>query len=95
MVEFIRETVRTSKQAEVEAMGKTIAEVIKEEGFVEGALSSKRETLMRQLRLKFKRVPDTVQAEINATQDIEKLADWLDEVVIAKHLSDVGFSSRS
>jgi hypothetical protein len=94
MVEFIRKTVRTSKQAEVEAMSKTIAEVIKEEGFLEGALSSKRETLMRLLWVRFKRVPETVQAEINATQDIEKLAGWLDEVVLAKHLSDMGFSSR-
>jgi predicted transposase/invertase (TIGR01784 family) len=98
MVEFIREKVRKSKQAEVEAMGKSIAELIKEEGILEGreegVLEAKRETLIRLLRLKFKRVPAAIEAEINATQDVRKLDDWLDELVTAKTLSDIHFSSR-
>ena len=52
-VDFIRSTVRASTQSEVADMGKTIAEVVKDEG----ALEAKRETLLLQLRLKFKKVP--------------------------------------
>jgi hypothetical protein len=99
MAELIRERVRRSKQTEVEIMGKTIAEVIKEEGVLmgreEGVLQAKRQTLVRQLHLKFKRVPAAIEAEINATHDVKKLDDWLDEVFIAKTLSDIHFSSRS
>jgi hypothetical protein len=58
-------------------------------------LESKRETLLRLLRQKFKRVPPAVEAEINAAQDINKLNQWLAEVVVAKSLSDMHFSSRS
>jgi ribosomal protein S8 len=80
-------------------MGKTIAEVIKEEGFLEGvekgALNSRREDLARALRVKFKRVPAAIEAEINATDDVKKLKDWLDEVVTARMLSEVHFSTRS
>ncbi len=101
MAEFIRETVQASKRTEVESMSKTIAEVIKEEGFLEGreegilegTLKKQRETLLRQLRLKFKRVPAAIEAEINATQDVKKLDDWLDQVVIAKTLADIHFAS--
>jgi predicted transposase/invertase (TIGR01784 family) len=99
MAEFIPEKVRKSKRAEVEAMGKSIAEALKDEGFLEGrqegVLEFKREDLLRALRVKFKRVPAAIQAEINATQDIKRLEDWLDEVVTATALADVHFSSQS
>jgi hypothetical protein len=95
MAEFIRERVRASKQVEVEAMSKTIAEVIKEEGFLEGALQKQRETLLRLLQLRFKRIPAAIEAEINAAQDIKKLDDWLSEFATAEELSDIHFSSRS
>jgi hypothetical protein len=98
MAEVIRESVRKSAQSEVETMGKSYAEVLKEEGFLEGrekgALETKREDLLRQMRLRFKRVPAAVEAEINATEDIKKLNDWLDEFATAKTLSAMHFSSR-
>jgi ribosomal protein S8 len=90
---------RKSVQSEVETMGKTIAEIIKEEGFLEGVekgtLNSKRDHLLRALRVKFKRLPAAIEAEINATQDVKRLADWLDEVVVAKTFSDIHFAARS
>ncbi len=99
MAELIREKVRRSKQAEVENMGKTIAEAIKEEGILmgreEGVLEAKRQVLVRLLHLRFKRVPAAIEAEINATQDVQKLDDWLAEFVTARTLSDIHFSSRS
>jgi hypothetical protein len=99
MADFIRENVRRSEQSEVKTMGKSIADVIKEEGFLEGresgALETQRATLLRLLRLKFKRVPAAIEAEINATQDIKWLDGWFDEAVIAKTLSEVHFSTRS
>jgi hypothetical protein len=95
MADFIRENVRKSEQSEVETMGKTIADVIKEEGEVIGALKKQRETLLRLLRLKFKRVPAAIEAEINATHDGKKFDSWFDEAVVAKTLSEVHFSTRS
>jgi hypothetical protein len=79
----------TSEGFDVEDMGKIVAELY------EGRLKEQREDLLRYLRLKFKRVPAAIKAEINATRKIEKLDGWIDEVVIAKTLSDMHFSSRS
>ncbi len=99
MAQLIRERVRQSKQAEVDIMGKTIAEVIKEEGYAEGLgkgmLDSKRADLLLVLRTRFKRIPAAIEAEINATQDIKKFDDWLTDFAVAKSLSDIRFSSRS
>jgi predicted transposase YdaD len=95
MAEFIRETVRTSERPEVQSMAKTIAEALIEEGKEQGALETRREDLIRMLRLKFKRVPAEVEAEISATQDLEQLQTWLDEFAIAKKLADIRFGSRS
>src|SRR5579883_3043451 len=53
LADYIRETVRKREQPEVQIMGKTIAEALQDEGELRG----KRETLLRLLKLKFKRVP--------------------------------------
>jgi hypothetical protein len=90
MAEFIRENVRRSEQAEVQNMATTIAEALVEEG----ELKRSREILLRQLRLKYKQVPAAIEAEINATQDIQQLQTWLDEFATSKKLADIRFSSR-
>ena len=93
MAEFIRETVRKSEQGEVQAMGKTIAEVIKEEGIQEGlergSLRTKRELILRALQVRFNHVPAAIEAKINATEDVKKLQDWFDKALTAKDLSEV------
>jgi hypothetical protein len=93
MAEYIRDTVRPSERAEVQAMGKTIAEELIEEGKEQGALESKRETLLLQLRKKFKRVPASVEEEVNGTRDIQQLDTWLGEFATAKKLTDIHFAS--
>jgi hypothetical protein len=93
--------VRQAKQAEVQIMGKTIAEALLEEGVAAGILEGKaagilegkRETLLRLLRRKFKRVPPTVTAEVQAAQDGRQLDDWLDAVLTADKISDMPFQS--
>src|SRR5262249_29331963 len=79
--EFIRGTVRASRQAEVSAMNKTIAEDLQDK--------AKRETLLRQLRLRFKAIPEAIEAKIQATDDSQQLATWLDEFATARKLSDI------
>lgn len=74
-------------------MGKTIAEALREEGRIEGReeaeLGALRATLTRQLRRKFKNVPDTAVQAIEATDDVERLASWLDRLITARNLADL------
>src|SRR5262249_197379 len=88
--EFIRATVRKTTQPEVGEMGKTIADVIKEEG----ALAKQRETLLRLLRRRYKKVPAAIEAEIEATQDIQQLDLWLDAFATARSLRQIPFAAN-
>jgi hypothetical protein len=92
--DFIRTTVRQMEQPEVQIMGKTIAEALREEGkaqgVLEGTLASKRETL---LRLKFKRVSPAISAQIEAAQDGQQLDNWLDAFATAEKITDIPFQS--
>jgi hypothetical protein len=92
---FIRANVRQAEQPEVRIMGQTIAEALMEEGAVRGSLEGKRETLLRQLRLRFKRVSPAIAAEIQAAQDARQLDDWLDAFATADKLSDIPFQASS
>jgi hypothetical protein len=85
--EFIRGAVRASRQAQVIPMSKTIAEALREEG----ALNNKRETLLLQLRVRFKKIPEAIEAKIQATDDSQQLSTWLAEFAVARKLSDIDF----
>jgi hypothetical protein len=97
LADFIRATVRKAEQPEVQIMGKTIAEALMEEGeakgVIKGALAARRETLLRLLRQKFKRVPPAVTAEIESSEDIQQLDSWIGAVIPADKLSDIPFRS--
>ncbi len=67
-------------------MGRTIAEMFMDQGEVRG----KREVLLRLLRRRFKKVPREVAACIAAATDVHDLDKWLDRIVDAKTLNDVG-----
>jgi len=96
LADFIRDSVRRAERAEVEAMGQTIAEALMEEGKAKGALANRRETLIRQLRLKFKQqVTPEITAEIEATQDSAQLDHWLDAVITADKISDIPFQANT
>jgi hypothetical protein len=87
LADFIRATVRRAEQAEVQIMGKTIAEALQEEG--------KRKALLHQLRVKFKHLPPAVTAEIEATQDDQQLDQWLEAVLTADKISDMPFRTSA
>jgi hypothetical protein len=88
--EFIRDNVRASRRAEVEIMGKTIAEDLREQG----GIDAKRATLLLQLGLRFK-VPPAIEAKIVATDDSQQLDAWLAEFAMARKLSDIDFKIES
>jgi Putative transposase, YhgA-like len=75
-----------SHQKEKSKMGRTIAEVVEEKGM----LIALRTTLLRYLRKRFKKVPRQMEAHISATTDVRELNTWLDNVLDAKTLADVG-----
>jgi hypothetical protein len=93
LVDFIRATVREAEQSQVQIMGKTIAEDLEEKGEAAGILKGKREALLLQLRIKFKRVPPAVVAEIEAAQEGSQLDEWLEAVITAGKISDIPFQS--
>ena len=83
---------------ELNQMGKTIAEALRDEGRAagrdegraEGHVIGLRTTLLRQLTRRFGEVPASLASIIEGTHDLERLAGWLDQVVTAERLEDVG-----
>src|SRR5262249_13211313 len=95
LTEQIRQSVSAAYQTEVQAMWKSAAQRLIEEGQVKGALQSKQETLVFQLKERFKKeVPDEILAEIRATEDINKLDTWLKEVLHARTLAKMSFAAN-
>jgi hypothetical protein len=64
-------------------MAKTAAEALRDEG--------KREMLLKQLKVRFKKVPPEIEAKIQATQDTQQLDTWLVAFATARKLSDIPF----
>ena len=79
-------------------MGQTIADALKEEGRQEGrqeaALEQRRETLLRLLKNKFRDVPVKTRKIILSTADELQLDRWIDHVLIAKSLVEMGIAKR-
>ena len=73
-------------QRELNQMGKTIAEALRDEGRV----SEARATLQRLLTRRFGQIPSDLVAIIEGTSDLEKLTVWLDRFATAERLEDVG-----
>jgi len=80
------------RQREVSHMGRTIAEDLIERGRAEGERKTARATLIRLLRVRFGELPDDVVAIVEACDDLERLNTWLDRVVTAATLDDVGIT---
>jgi hypothetical protein len=77
-------------RAEVFNVGQTIAEALKEEGARNAEVRMRREHLLYGLPRKFKKVPDGIVKRIETTDDAEQLKSWLDALITAKKLADVG-----
>jgi hypothetical protein len=79
-----------ARRLEVYDMGQTIAEALREEGRAEEAVRSRQETLLRVLRIRFRKVPSGVEQRITNTDSPDQLDTWIDAFAKAKKLSDVG-----
>jgi len=79
---------------EVSKMGKTMADVLTEEGERKGrseaAIETRQQTLVRLLRRRFDSVPPGVVATVESTADVDQLDDWLDRLVTAETLDELG-----
>ncbi len=86
-------------------MGKTIADELMERGKREGIKQGKREgqrtaeisarqhTLIRLLEKRFGEIPDAISSIVSATDDVQRLDGWLDQIVTVTSLSDFDFDS--
>jgi hypothetical protein len=89
--ELIVASVRTDNdRREVAVMGRTIAEALRDEGRREEAVRSRQQTLLRQLRTKFGKVPKATEKIIAATDDVARLDAWLDQILAATTIAEVG-----
>ena len=90
MQRVVEDSVQTDPhRQEIRKMGKTYAEVLKEEGRVK----SRREMLLRAIRLRLEEPPAGVVAAIEACEDIAQLDAWFDNALKARRLKDVGIPS--
>jgi hypothetical protein len=66
-----------------------MADVLEEKG----ARKALQQTLLRLLKRRFGNVPAAVRATIRGTHDPKQLDEWLDQVVTAATLDDVGIGT--
>ena len=59
-------------------------------GFKRGTLRSQQQMLIRQLHRKFKNVPASVVLRVESTQDRTQLESWVDEILFANSLAEMG-----
>jgi hypothetical protein len=71
-------------------LGQTIAEMYIEQGRLEGEIKEKRATLLRLLRKRFKNLPRKVEARVTATTNMRDLESWIDNILDAESLAEVG-----
>jgi hypothetical protein len=92
--DLILASVRTDEhRREVQAMRRSMADVDRERWGKEGAVLALRKALLRQLRGRFGKVPKSVERAVNATDDLARFDTWLDRVLTAPTLDDVGIES--
>jgi hypothetical protein len=82
--------VNASHQKENTKMGRTIAEAVEARGLEKGMLNGLQAALLRLLRKRFKKVPRQVEAQVSAATNVRTLQTWLDNVLDAETLADVG-----
>lgn len=77
---------KADHQREVQGMGNKIVDMFREEGELRG----RRETLLRQLRLRFGDLPQAVVDTVERCTDTNELNAWIDRFVTARRLSEMG-----
>ena len=53
---------------------------------------TQQDTLVRQIRRKFKDISPEMEQTIRSTQDLQKLEEWLDQFATADNPEDIGIS---
>jgi hypothetical protein len=95
LLESIKKTIRDEdRRREVIDMPRSMADVHLEQGREEGTIKTLQETLLRQLLRRFTEVPATVEKVIRATHRIEQLNSWLDLILTAPTLKDMGITAK-
>jgi hypothetical protein len=80
---------------EVNMVRRTLADVHRDEGRREGEITVRKQTLLDLLRVRWGTVSAETEQAIAATQDAEKLAEWLRGVVTSKDLKSIGIRPPS
>ncbi len=95
LYELIGHAIRSdTRRREVETVMETMADYLRAEGRRAGEIHSRQQTLVRQLRRRFGRVPRATEQLIRATQDVARLDAWLDNFATAQTLADVGIAAQ-
>jgi hypothetical protein len=97
---LIRDSVQSERnRQEVSTMRQTIADVLREEGRVEGrkeeAVHSRQQTLLRLLRRRFRTLPRSTVQAIEATRDLDQLDKWIDQAADGVSLREMGIAAKS
>lgn len=71
-------------------MGKSMADVLMERGEQRAAVRTRQQTLIRLLRRRFGDVPRGIVRAVESTTDVAQLDDWLDRLVVADTLDELG-----
>jgi hypothetical protein len=88
---------------EIDMVRRTLADVHREEGREEGRdegrreerIAARKQTLLDQLRLRWGALPAEVEQVIEATQDADRLKEWLDRFATARTLASIGIRPPS
>jgi hypothetical protein len=80
----------TREQQEVSDMGQKIVDMFREQG----AVRALRETLLRQLRRRFKQIPAETEQILANTNDLKRLQEWSDRFATAKSLKQVSITAE-
>jgi hypothetical protein len=88
-----------ARRREVGTIMETMADYLRAEGHEEGRrageIHSRQQTLIRQLRRRFGRVPRATVQLIRATEDTARLDAWLDNFATGQTLADVGIAAQA
>jgi hypothetical protein len=91
LYELVGSSIRSdTRRREVETLMETMADFLRAEGRRAGEIHSRQQTLLRQLRRRFGRVPRATEQLVRTTQDPARLDAWLDNFATAQTLADVG-----
>lgn len=93
--ESLRQVIVSSAQnhedrLELDMGWKTMAEVDREKWHREGVITSRHETLLRLLRLRFGELSPELLRSIQTTHDLQRIDNWIDRVLTAKSLDEIG-----